>query len=276
MIFLDAGDKVLRAIVDGVRVAAGLGSRDFFRRTHGTDGDRAQGFQPLAHQQPDAARRRMHQHDIALLDRITRSQQKLRGHAFQHEGGGHVEVNPIRQFHQPLGGQHPSCAIGADRHRVRHAIADANIRDTLADLLDDSRGFAAGYQRRRRPGIGSLAVIGVDEVNADGALCDAYFAGPGARFRAPPFEHLGTARGSRHDAKIRRWLRHVTSSRWPRGGGCAPHLRSRLPHPWQNTSARTRGLGAERPPSITETRSARYRPCMNSLPVDPCRARRSM
>ncbi len=75
---LDARGEIFRAIVDDVRVAIGLCDVAAFSAEPAVPMEVApHGLQPLAHQQPHAARGRMHQHDIARFDRVAGIQAEI-------------------------------------------------------------------------------------------------------------------------------------------------------------------------------------------------------
>ena len=211
----------------------------------------------MAHQQPHSAGGRMHHHDIARFDRVAGIQQKLRGQTLQHEGGGRIEVDPIRYFHQAIGGYGAARAIGAGRQHVGHAISNLEVCDAFAQRIDDSRRFAARNQRRRRPGINAFAKVRVDEIHADRLLQDAHFSGAGCcRRQHGPLQGLGATRRSHHDSEIRVFCRHsyltnVPTKRRMRTTAWLKVASSAAKHSRTNP----RVSAPKAPPSITESRS---------------------
>ena len=207
----DTRDEILGAIIDDVSVAVGLGDGGLLRRSRRADRCRPQHFQPLSQQQPDPAGRRMHQHGIPRLDRITRSEQKLRRQSLEHDRRGHVECNGVGKLDEPLGAHGSLCTICSGRQSIGHAIAHLEIGDRIANLGDNSRGLGAGNQRCRRPGIQAAAEVGVDEVDADRALYDARLAGPGSGgVECRPFQRLRSTGGAHHHAHVRDLIRHIS------------------------------------------------------------------
>ena len=99
---------------------------------------------------------------------------------------------PSGSFSKPVGGHHPHFGIGTWRSAgIGDAIARLDVRDALAHGFDDAGCFAAQTARQRQR-IEAGAVVGVDEVHADGGVADAglTFAGLADR-NLLPLQDLG-------------------------------------------------------------------------------------
>ncbi len=111
-------------------------------------------------------------------------------------------------LHTVLAGITRSFAVGAGRPAgIGGAVAGLQVRHALAHRLDHARGFHAELQRHRER-IEPAALVGVDEVEADGLVADADLAGAGlADLDVDDLEFLGTAgridaNGFAHGGKV--------------------------------------------------------------------------
>jgi hypothetical protein len=70
---------------------------------------------------------------------------------------------------------------------IGDAVANLEEADIMPDCLDDTGALEAENVLAGLPGVKTLAIIDVDEVDADGALADPNFTGAGSdlgnRFR---------------------------------------------------------------------------------------------
>ena len=107
------------------------------------------------------------------------AEQILRGEALEHHRGGLLIADAVGHLDQPAGGDQPRLGIGADRRiAVSDAIADFEVGDVGPELFDHAGAFIAEH-RRQRQRVDAAAIVGVDEIEADGGLADARFARAG-------------------------------------------------------------------------------------------------
>ena len=155
-----------------MRAAIVLGELGLFVRARGADHGRADMSEPLASDEPDAARRRVPEHHAILRDRIGLLHEIAHGHALQHHGGRGLVGDVGGQLHQPVGGDQPLLRIAADRAGIGHAVANREVRHALAHGHDLARTFAARRERHRRNRVKPGAVIDVEKVHPRGILLD--------------------------------------------------------------------------------------------------------
>ncbi|MNZ35112.1 hypothetical protein D3C78_525020 [compost metagenome] len=163
------------AVVDGCPGTIGLGQCGFLCRTHGTDQLHAQRLGPLAGQGADTPRSGVEQDGFATLEIIGLAQQVLHGQALEHHSGSLFESDGVRQAHQVGFGQHVNLAVSAQRAAaISHAIADLEPGHFAADRVDHARAFRTQTRWQGRWRVEAAAVIGVDEVQADGLVGHAH------------------------------------------------------------------------------------------------------
>ena len=174
-------------------VAVAFGQRDLVLRAYRSDDGCADMLCPLAEDQPDAAGGGMKQDGFARFHLIGPRQQILHRHAFQQRCGGGVIGNIFRQLHQLVRGDVVRLRIGADRARIGDAIAFLQRCHAITQRFDDAGRFAAKPCGQRQF-VETRAVIGVDEVHADGGVAHADLAGRGWReFHLLITKNIGTA-----------------------------------------------------------------------------------
>ena len=103
-------------------------------------------------------------------------QQVVHGQALQHQHGGLLVGDHVRQLHQPVGRHDAFAGIAAEPERVGDAVAGMKAGHARTDVDDIARGFVAGDERQRRRLVEAGAEVGVDEVQAAGALADVHLA----------------------------------------------------------------------------------------------------
>ena len=114
----------------------------------------------------------MKHNGLARFHRMDAPQQILRGHAFEHRRRGEFIADAVRQIHHFFGGDIVGFGISADgAAAITYPLADLNAGDAVAQRIHHAGGFRAqaGRQRQR---IKAGAMIGVDEVHADGSVLD--------------------------------------------------------------------------------------------------------
>ena len=160
----------------------------------------------LGQQQPDAAGRGVDEHVVALLHRVGRDAQVVRGHALQQRGGRHLGADPVGHLHR--GGRVDDDALGvaARRRGPGDPVALGEPLDALPHRHDRAGALGAGDERRV-VGIGAaaLALVDVAEVDARGRERDEDLAG--ARLGlglVAQLEHVGPAVARDHDGAHRR------------------------------------------------------------------------
>jgi hypothetical protein len=183
---------------------------------------RATGPRHLRDEPPGAARRRVHEDGVALLDGIGRVGQVVRRHALQHGGGCGGEVDRVGQRHELRCGDDRVLGVGAADHRVGDAIADRHLGHVRPDGVHRAGGLAAGCDWQVRL-VEAGAEVHVDVVHAAGRDADACRARPGLGDRRVGEPHrLGSARlmhlHDLHHASLalsrrqrRRWLASSTA-----------------------------------------------------------------
>jgi hypothetical protein len=142
---------------------------------------RAEAGEDCERLEPDAARRRLHEHDAALADRAESHEAVPGGQRLHRERGPRLEG--------PAGRERGEVArVGVDRRRVAAEAGEhddpvphrrrRSAGERRAERLDDAGGLEAGYEtaargRRIEPETGE----GVREIEADGVYRDARLAG---------------------------------------------------------------------------------------------------
>jgi hypothetical protein len=130
----------------------------------------------------------MDEQHISGLDPVSPAQQILRGHALEQQCRRHVVADAIGELDQLVGRDIAPLGIGSDAGvHIGDALADHMIRDARAYRLDDASGFEAETCRQRQR-VDALALIDVDEVEADRLMADPDFAG--GRWRDVALHHL--------------------------------------------------------------------------------------
>lgn len=128
--------------------------------------------QPLAQQEPDAPRRRVHKHAVAGPDAEQPPHEELGGEPLQqHSRGGRV-VDCVRHRHEAQHQHAPQAAVGPrrDTPHVHDPGPWQEPIDAVADRLDDANPFAADAARQRRQRVEPGAVVAVEEVDSDRAV----------------------------------------------------------------------------------------------------------
>ena len=127
---------------------------------------------PLARNQADTARCRIHQSKIAFFERGAAIKQIFNRHALEHHGRALLVTDRGRQWVKALGGHHPMGGVRADiAALIGHAITDFHMRDTRAHGLDNARAFTAdaGGQGQR---IDARTVIDIEIIHTHRGLAD--------------------------------------------------------------------------------------------------------
>ena len=162
----------------------GAGQRRLFRSADDADHRRAEMLCPLAEDGADPTGGGVDQNGLARLDRKYVAQQILGSQALgDHRRRGDI-VDPVRQPHQMLGGQHPRLGIGATRQRMPASriggpVADLELGHARPDGLHHAHRLAADGMRQMGKGIASLARMDIGKIDPDGALAQQHFAGTG-------------------------------------------------------------------------------------------------
>ena len=222
---LDPRQEVFLAVVDGVSGALLLRQSALRCRPGRSDQLQSEGACPLARDQPDAAGRRMEQHEITLPQaalRLHLLQQVLRRQALEHHGRTGLEIDGVWQLADAFGRHHADLAIAARRLAgVGGAIACLEVRHARSDGLDHAGRLHPELQRHRQL-VHARALVNVDEVQADRLVPDPDLAG--SRLADSDIDDLhlfGTAMlvdadGSAHgDLLVVLKLRHAATIRSP-------------------------------------------------------------
>ncbi len=176
-------NHILGFIVDHMVIAMCRRQRAFIRPAGGADGCCAKRFQPLPGQKPHPACRRMEQHRITGLYRMAVLHQIGNGQPLQHDGRRQIRRDGIRQLDHHVGIDGAMRGIGPVWQGIANTVTNRDMADALADGGDDAGTLAAEDQVLvHRPGIGAGANIDVDEINADGLMCDYHLARTGCRY----------------------------------------------------------------------------------------------
>ena len=192
------GDIFLR-IVDDMVATMGAGECCFFFRACRADDGGTQMLCPLAGNEANAACRRMPEDRLTLLYTECLAQKKLRGEALQHQGCCFLIAHAIRYFDTACRGNIMRFSICTDRTgRIGDAITHFEIGDAFAHRFNDACAFHADAGGKLN-GIEAGAVIGVDEVDADGFCPHGDFAGL-RRAKLHLFQHHGFRPASLFDA----------------------------------------------------------------------------
>lgn len=188
------GQIVERAMKHHVVRAVAARERRLPGGRHSADHPHAAPLEPLREQQPDAARRRVNEHDVAFAGAIRIVDEIVRGHALHERGGGRAQVDPVRHGDRLVLGHHHARRVAAHHGRPRDAIARLETRDVRPD-----REHAPGALLARRAGqrhrIAALAAIQIDEIHARrGELDEQLAAARLARGARHVLENVGAAR----------------------------------------------------------------------------------
>ena len=135
--------KFSRAVHDHFVATVAARELDLLVRADGADHARAERVQPLARDQPHAARGRMQQHGLPALHGEGAVDQKLRRHALQECGGGDFVADLVGQGDQAIGGDGARVGVGG-------RCAGAHVRDALTDA-NGGHAFAQLSRPRRPP-----------------------------------------------------------------------------------------------------------------------------
>ena len=166
----------------------------------GTDDHAAALLHHLGQQQPDASGRRVHHGDVALAHRVGAGAQVVRGHALQDGGCGDLQVDPVGDRHDALGGQRHLLGVAATRARPGHVIAHGQVGDALTHGGDGAGPFRAGHEGRFGPVVAdALTLVDVHVVHAGRRHVHDNLAG--SRPRRLPLgdgQHLGPAQSLAH------------------------------------------------------------------------------
>jgi hypothetical protein len=139
----------------------------------------------------------MEQHVVAGLEAALRQralEQVLGGQALEHHGRAGFEADGVGQLADALRRHDAHLAVRTGRMAgIGRAVANLEMRDTLAHRLDDARAFHAQRQGHRQL-VQAGTLVDVDEVQADGLVADADLARPGlADLDLHQFHFLGAA-----------------------------------------------------------------------------------
>ena len=104
-----------------------LASCAFSSEPDGADHGGADMGEPLAGDQPDAAGRRVPEHDAVLRNRIGLLHEIAHGHALQHHRRRGLVGDIGRQLHQPVRRDQPLLGIAANRAGIGHAVANREV-----------------------------------------------------------------------------------------------------------------------------------------------------
>ena len=131
-------------------VAAVLGSELRLRvAPHGADDGRSELLRPLAEDETDPARCRVHEHLVAELDGIRAMQEVFRRHSLQHHGGARVVVDPVRQSNDSISRHVTNFGVRTERRRsIRNPATDLDARHPGAHGFHHARPFHADRERK--------------------------------------------------------------------------------------------------------------------------------
>ena len=119
----------------------------------------------------------MEQKGLVRLHLVGLAQQIVHGEPLQKAGGSLFEADGVRQQHQAIFRHVVQLAVGAQRRlAIDHAIARLKARDRAADALHHARRFGAEARGQGGNRIKAAAHVGIDIVNADGAVLYLHFA----------------------------------------------------------------------------------------------------
>ena len=125
-----------------------------------------------------AARARVYQYGVALLHRVRRLDQVVRGHALEQGRGGHFGADAFGHVGAEIGWGDAVFGVGPLGLGGDDPISDLQRRDVLADRLDGAAHLGA-EDERHLPRILPRPEVGVEEVHADGVRLDQYLPGAG-------------------------------------------------------------------------------------------------
>ena len=163
------------------------------RRSHCPDDGCAQRLRPLAGNEPDAARGGVEKDRLPLGHPERPLQQEMRGRTLQKRSGRGPVVDAIGETDQPLRRHQPRLGVAAAGPLIDDSVPRLHRRHARANGLDYTSPLAP-HHRWQRNRIEPLALVDVDEVQADGGLPDERFSRTGDRHRQlDPFHDLGAA-----------------------------------------------------------------------------------
>ena len=214
MISRTLGDALV-AVQDRVRATVRSSQIGLLLRAHGPDHVGADGAEPLAGDEPDAARGGGEQYVVPGLDRVRSPHEVLDGRTLQHHRGGDVVRDRLRQADEAPAREHTGFAVRSDGAvaRVGDAVPRGQVVDTLADGLDHAGRLRTGREGQRLR-VESCTMIHIDEVQSDRRVPDQNLSGPGkTRVPVDPFEHLRPARSAHDNGTLHRTLLYKSVER---------------------------------------------------------------
>ena len=113
-----------------------------------TDDLGAERFRPLTQDEAHAARGRVHEKRVATRDPVGAPQEIVRCESLQHQRGGLLVGDALRDFYEPLSRDVAHLAVGARlRRQVGDAIADPESANLAPESDDDPGGFTSQAAR---------------------------------------------------------------------------------------------------------------------------------
>ena len=174
-------------------VAVRLGELRLLLRAHGADRGHAELLQPLTGDEADAAGRGVPQHRVALLHLVGGMDQVVHRQALQHHRRRLLVADALGHLHHAVGGHDARFAVRARQAGIGDPIAFLQILYARTHGVDHAGAFIAGDRRdlhRIKPG----ALVGVDEVDADGGVPDSHLSRAGVAHRhVVDLQHFGPA-----------------------------------------------------------------------------------
>ncbi len=110
----------------------------------------------------------MHESGLAGASRVRRLAQEVRGHPLQHQGGGGLELHPVRHDHRSVGRNDDLLGVAAVvDHGPRNPVPDGKVGDAGAERTHRARALRTQHERQL-PRVDARALVDVDEVHASG------------------------------------------------------------------------------------------------------------
>ncbi len=148
--------------------------------SRGPDHVRTPQLGELDEQEPDPARRGVHERRLSFLKGEGAVREVVGGHALEHHRGGNPRLDERDvEGHQVLGGGDHVLRVGPRCAREGHVISSGHVLDALTHGVHLARAFEP-ERAWHVAGVESRALVDVDKVHAGGGELYARLAG--ARF----------------------------------------------------------------------------------------------
>jgi hypothetical protein len=190
---LSFGFEIVAGIEDDFVSASMSGNPGFFLGGNGGNDASASVVSHLNQQRADSAGGGVDERGLSSAEGESIVDQIVGGHALQDRGGGLLIGDAVGNWHQAVGGSSGVLGVGAEDAGPGNVIARLYGSDSGADGGNHAGSFLAEDEWQRNF-VASLALIGVDEIDAAGGDFDDGLVGLGLGDRKiDELEYFGSA-----------------------------------------------------------------------------------